>query len=157
MGKFARWSVAVVLGTMLAGCGEEEEDLSKFIGEWQYTSGTSNTQCPMLPAANDTQQLTNQKFRIAKGIDAPLVISEDECTWKLSVSGATVSIDSGQTCMFTDADGIVYNVSYSTATLTVTGSTGTFSGSGTIMANVNGAILNCSTTATGGVKRNTTN
>jgi hypothetical protein len=120
---------------------------------WQFTSGTSNTQCPMI-GVNQTDQLTGQKIPIAKGIDTALVYSDSEtnCTWKMTVNGSVASVTSGQTCMFTDT-GIVFTQTYTAGTFTVTGITGVFSGSSTATGNINGSIVNCNITGNGGLSK----
>lgn len=153
MRMFSRWSAVAVVALTLAGCGAEEDDLAQFIGEWQYTSGTENTQCQSINY-NDLSQLTGQKVRISKGVDVPLVYSETDtnCVWKLSVNGNVASVNSGQTCMFTE-DGITFTGMYTAGTLTVTGTTATFSGSATASAIVQGLSVNCSITGTGGLTK----
>jgi hypothetical protein len=140
----------------LAGCGGGDDaggGTGAFIGMWQYTSGTSNTSCPMI-GVNETSQLAGEKVPIAKGIDSPLVYSETNtnCSWKMNVSGNVATIISGQSCTFMD-NGVSFTGTYSAGTFTITGTTGQFSGTANAMANVNGSIVNCSITGNGGLSK----
>jgi hypothetical protein len=148
--------LTVLFTPVLAGCGGGDDaggGTGAFIGMWQYTSGTTNTQCPMINV-NNTDQLAGQKVPIAKGIDSPLVYSESDtnCTWKMTVSGSVASISPGQSCMFTD-NGITFTGTYTAGTFTITGTTGLFSGTLSAMANVNGSIVNCTSTGSGGLSK----
>jgi hypothetical protein len=137
------------------GCGGDEDTTAAFIGEWQFTSGTVNTQCPTIPYS-DTTQLTGDKFRIGKGVDAPLTYSETDtnCVWKMNASGNTASIMPSQSCMFRDSTGSNVTAMFTAGTFTVTGNTAMYSGSqNATVVLPNGATANCTSTGSGGLSK----
>lgn len=149
---------AVVLWVMLAaaapmGCGGDEDTTAGFLGEWQFSSGTFNTQCPSI-GVNSIDQLTGDKFRIGRGVDAPLVYSEPDtnCSWKMTANGNVATVMSGQSCTFTE-DGITFTAMYTAGTFTTTGTTALYSGSMSATANVNGSVINCMMTGSGGLSK----
>jgi hypothetical protein len=146
------WAALAIGG--LVGCGGDEDATVPFLGEWQFTSGTSNTKCPTL-AIDENDQLVGDKFRISKGIDAPLVYSESgtNCTWKMTPNGSVANVTSGQSCTFTNANGITFMVTYTAGTISVTGTTAQYSGSQSATANFQGATHNCTSTGSGGLSK----
>jgi hypothetical protein len=139
--------------TGVVGCGGDEDTTGPFLGEWQFTSGTVNTQCPMI-GFNQTDQLAGDKWRISKGIDSPLAFSDPDtnCVWKLTVNGMVANVMSGQSCTFTTSGSSV-TAMYTAGTITVSGTTAQFSGTLTSMSNVQGSIVNCTTTGSGGLSK----
>jgi hypothetical protein len=149
-GMLGLWTV---LGAVGAGCGGDEDTTATFLGEWQFTSGTTNTKCPAI-GVDQNDQLTGDKYRISKGIDSPLVYSEvgTSCNWKMTVNGNVANVMTGQSCTDT-RDGVTYMAMYTAGTLTVSGTTAQYSGSLTATANVNGSVINCMSTGSGGMMK----
>src|SRR4051794_40349394 len=89
--------LTIAAALALAGCGggAAETDLEQFVGAWHATGGTS-TRCGMNapPTADIDETIT-----ITKGVDAPLVLVQANCTLKMDAAGATASLRGGQTCM----------------------------------------------------------
>ena len=157
-GFFLAVLVGGVLSVASCGGGSSSDDVSGYVGMWQYTSGTSNTQCPML-GVNDTEQLTGQKETFAKGIDAPLIDSEPNtnCTLKFMVAAGTATAIPGQTCMTTltsNGQADPETISVTSAVFTVTGSTtGHLSLSANLTVNANGTTVSCTYTGSGDLMR----
>jgi len=141
-------------GTSATGGTSGAADLSGFVGGWQYVAGTFNLSCPSVDL-NETGQLTGDKFTIAKGVDAPLVLSESDskCVWKYSSTGTVMTLLPNQMCMdkFVDEDlGTVdMTITPVAATMTVTGTTATIAFSANYAMNIGGSIVNCSATSSG--------
>jgi hypothetical protein len=135
------------------GCGGDEDTTAGFLGEWQFTSGTVNTQCPAA-GVNQTDQLAGDKWRISKGVDSPLAYSDasTNCVWKMNINGNVANVMSGQSCMFTD-QGTTITAQYTAGTITVTGTTAQFSGTLSSMANFGGQVINCTSTGSGGLSK----
>ena len=138
----------------MAGCGAEEDSTGMFVGEWLFTSGTENTQCPTL-SINDTDQLSGVKLRIGKGVDSPLVYSETQrsCVWKMTPNGSVATISSGQSCGPFTEEGAMVTAMYTAGTFTVTGTTATYSGTRTAMVNIQNMVVNCTSTGSGGLMK----
>lgn len=145
--------MVTLFAAMAAACGGDDGGGNgNFIGEWQYTSGTTTTTCQ--GEAAETEQLVGEKVRISKGIDSPLVLSETDsnCTWKMTVNGSVATIATGQSCTESEG-GISATLTYTAGTFTVTGTTGTFSGTANAMVNIGGAVVNCTVTGSGGLNK----
>ncbi len=151
-GLLVMCAAALAAGT---GCGGDEDTTGAFVGEWQFTSGTVNLQCPTIPY-NDTTQLTGDKLRIAKGVDAPLIYSETDtnCVWKMNASANTATIMPSQSCMFRDSTGANVTAMFTAGTFTVTGNTAMYSGSqSATVVFQNGSTANCTSSASGGLSK----
>lgn len=147
IGRFSRgMACGALLGALaLGGCGGDDgPNLEPFLGAWKYTSGTSVAMCGN---QQSTQQLS-QTFNVNKGLDAPLVIIEDTCTWKLDVSGSTASYRAGQSCMVV-SQGTSATVIINAGSLTVAGLNATVNGSGTVTVVAQGATIPCTFTLNG--------
>jgi hypothetical protein len=119
-------------------------DLSAFTGTWKYTSGTTVRTCGNTP---QTGQLMGN-FTVQKGVDAPLVVIDDPCTFKLDPSGTTATFRAGQMCMAVQG-GNAATLIINAGSINVTGTTSTINHSGTMTLIVNGASVACTYTQNG--------
>jgi hypothetical protein len=148
--------LAAVLG--VAGCGSSDEGgADAFVGMWQYTSGTNNTQCPMLNV-NSTDQLQGQKEVFSRGVGTALINSDpsSNCILNFNISGNTATAPAGQTCMTTiatDQGSVPTTISLVSAVFMVTGTTAHFSHSANFTLNANGSSIQCMETGSGDLLR----
>jgi hypothetical protein len=137
-GNVLAWGAVCLL--LAGGCGGGDDDHTEdFLGIWMVT-GTSTTQCG---TAMPDSKPVSLKITITKGTDAPLVISQGDCMYKLDVKGTTATIRSGQTCMVNG-----FTLTFSGGTFEVNGLNGNFSQTGTAMIG-SGIVLQCMYSATG--------
>lgn len=159
MGGGSGTATGGTVGTMGgSGGGSTVADLSAFVGGWQYVAGTQNLVCTSI-GVNETEQLTGDKYTIAKGVDAPLVWSEPDskCIWKYNSNGQVMTLLPTQMCMDKFSDETLGTVDVTVtpiaSTMTVTGSTATVAFSANYALNIAGSIVNCSVTASGNVMK----
>ncbi len=132
------WGLVCLLGTM--GCGSGSDDHTEdFLGIWMVT-GMSETKCGNAQPKSDPVSLT---VTIVKGTDAPLVIAQGDCSYKLDVKGTTATIRPGQMCM---VNGVT--VVFSGGTFQVSGLNGTFTQMGTASIG-SGIVIQCMYSASG--------
>jgi hypothetical protein len=93
-------ALVMVSALGLASCGSSSTDSSKFVGTWQFTSGTLTINCPGL--ATSTQAVTGN-VTVSAGSTSDLVVVDSQCSLKLTVSGGTASAPPSQMCTTTDA------------------------------------------------------
>jgi len=142
----------------LAGCGSSDEGgADSFIGQWQYTSGTSSTQCPMV-GVNSITQLQGQKEVFARGVGSALINSDpnSNCILNFNVMGTTATAPAGQACQTTvntDSGPIPTTITLVSAVFVVTGTTARFSQSANFTLNVNGSSIQCMITGSGDLLR----
>ncbi len=120
-------SLVVVSAVALASCGSNSTDTSKFVGTWKFTSGTLTVNCP--GAAAVTQSVTGN-VTISKGSTSDLVVVDNECSLKFSVTNATTAdalpaqscttidttsteVDTFSSVVFTTTDGVTGHLSAS--------------------------------------------
>jgi hypothetical protein len=146
----------VVLG--VAGCSSGDEGgADAFVGMWQYTSGTQNTQCPMINV-NTLDQLAGQKEVFSRGVGSALVNSDpgSSCILNFNISGNTATANAGQTCMTnvaTDQGSIPTTITLVSAVFSVNGTTAHYSHSANFVLNVGGQSIQCSETGSGDLLR----
>jgi len=142
----------------LTGCGSGDEGgADSFVGMWQYTSGTTNTLCPMLNV-NNTDQLTGQKEVFSRGVGTALINSDpsSNCILNFNINGNTATAPAGQTCMTnvaTDQGNIPTTINLVSAVFSVNGTTAHFSRSANFTLNVNGTSIQCMETGSGDLLR----
>jgi hypothetical protein len=137
-------ALAVVLGVAGCGGGEDGASVDNFVGTWNYTSGTSTTNCG---GQSQTDMLTGGTT-FSKGISSALVSSADGCTLQLDVNGSTASAKSGQECNQT-SQGATVTLKLTAYTFTVNGIVADESASATLTGNGPGGTVNCTYTSTG--------
>ena len=88
--------VTLVLGVLLAGCGEVTGDPTKYEGTWKYDSGMVTGDCMIMSASQD---LTGTSMTLAKGTASDLVVTgSPTCEIKFNMSGNKAVAVAGQTC-----------------------------------------------------------
>ncbi len=92
-------TLALLSASTLAACGGEEKDVSKYVGNWTYMTGSVTVNCDKAPPM---QFPLTGSFKVASGTDSDLATSPDmtTCNLKFDVSGTTVSMRPNQFCMF---------------------------------------------------------
>jgi hypothetical protein len=135
----------VVCAAVTGGCGGDDGGgVDSFVGTWNYTSGTSTTDCNGMPA---TMQLSGSTT-ISKGIASPLVVVDGTCNLLLDVTGTTASARPGQQCSETD-QGVNTTLKFKAYAFTVNGIVADESGSADVSATGPGGSINCTYTSTG--------
>jgi hypothetical protein len=128
-----------------AGCGGDEGGATDgFVGTWNYTSGTSTSDCTGQPT---TMMLTGSTT-ISKGISSPLVVVDDGCTLLLDVTGTTASARPSQQCSET-SQGVNTTLKFKAYSFTVNGIVADESGSADVAVTGPGGAINCTYTSTG--------
>jgi hypothetical protein len=142
----------------LAGCGggDDGDPAARFVGNWEYTSGTGTITCP---GGLPPMMLTwTGALPFTRGTDAALEVvkplGDQRCTIKLGVQGAVATAPPNQTCM---VSAMVMGMTFM-ATLkidsyifTLTGEGMTEAGSGTVTPAA--FPINCMFTSTGQLKK----
>jgi hypothetical protein len=153
-------SVLALVATLgLVGCsgGDDEGGAGAFVGMWQYTAGTDNTQCPMV-GVNSTTQLQGSKETFSRGVGAALINSDpnSNCILNFNIMGTVATAIPGQSCMTsvaTDSGPIPTTINVVSAVFAVTGATARYSNSANFSLNINGSQVNCSITSSGDLVR----
>jgi hypothetical protein len=89
--------------------------VDKFVGTWKFTSGTITVTCPEPIGTLTVAESGN--LAITKGATSDLIVTNEQCSLKFSVSAATASALAGQSCTMVGADGTEVDT-YNTAVLT---------------------------------------
>jgi hypothetical protein len=135
--------LASVAALAAASCGSDGDGTDDFVGTWNYTSGTSTTNCG--PGTSSTEMVTGSTT-LMRGIASALVSVDDGCTIALDVTGNTASARPGQQCSVTE-DGTNVTIRFDSYTFTINGIVADESGSATLMGTgPGGVIVNCTYT-----------
>jgi hypothetical protein len=99
-----RAALALLVALAAAGCGgdskEKPEDVSKFIGNWQVSSGAMMVMCQGIQIPE--VKLEGRMVTVAAGTDAPLeVVPVQGCTLKFKAKGGEATALPDQSCMTT--------------------------------------------------------
>ncbi len=138
--------VLIVALISAGGCGSGSGTsgaggLSRFVGTWKPTSGTSTTICP---AKTTTESITSNTVWGA-GVSSDLVETDGACNIQVDVTGSTASSVSGQSCTQTAGTAsVTLTISAYTFALGADGQTATESGSGTATVTSAGVTATCS-------------
>ena len=131
----------------LAGCGSSSSSTSKFVGTWQYSSGTFTL--TFASQAPDTVPLTGTLI-LSKGVSSDLVYNASPCLFAFSVRGSDAQINPGASCVTTETDsnGNAFTLTLNPTiwTLSIGSALMNENGSGTCSAVQNGATFPCSFT-----------
>jgi hypothetical protein len=138
--------VAIFYAASLAGCGggDDSGGVDGFVGTWNYSSGTSTTNCG---GQSETDMLTGG-VTLSKGVSSPLVSLSDGCNLLLDVTGSTATARPGQECSMTK-NGVNATAKFTAYSFTINGIVADESGSGTLMASGAGGSVNCTVTSSG--------
>jgi hypothetical protein len=144
--------VLAVVAVAVAGCGGGGgSSTSKFVGTWQYASGsfmlTFTGQAPE-PAQQVTGTLT-----LSKGVSSDLVYNATPCLFNFTVVGTNAMINAGATCTTTEFDsntGVNFSLTLQPIAwnLAVSGNLMTETGSGNCSAVESGSTFPCTFTQT---------
>jgi hypothetical protein len=74
--------------------------LGAFVGTWQYAMGEERLACDGRPPR--TNNLTGVGIMISPGMDAPLVLANEACSFRFDVMEQVASARAGQTCELKD-------------------------------------------------------
>jgi hypothetical protein len=91
------------------------KDPSRFVGTWSNGGGTLSLSCPQGPVSGTT----TGKLQIAKGDTADLLVTDEDCTLKLSISGSTASLLPNQSCVYRLDVALVGDFRYASGTFTL--------------------------------------
>jgi hypothetical protein len=116
----------------------------KFVGTWKFTSGTITVTCPDPVGVLTVAESGN--LTITKGATSALIVTNEACSLKFDVSGATANAQAGQSCTMVDADGTEVDT-YNTAVLTTSDGV-TAHLSATLTAAITGGGLSLTCTGT---------
>jgi hypothetical protein len=146
--------VGLVSVLTLSACGGDKgEDLGRFVGTWQATSGMQTAVCD---GYTYTSALTGSLVW-SEGISSDLLQTSQSgaCAMMADVRGLTASGLPGKTCSGPDGTGGVQTVTYSTYTFVLSpdGHTATENGSGQITIVDQGVTLVCTFNATGSYQK----
>ena len=123
-----------------AGCGGDDDDnLDRFVGAWNYTSGTVTAQCPDQPARIGKLEGT---VSLNKGTSSPLVWVDDGCILALDVDGNRATVRSGQQCKRTAKSSSI-TTTFGAYTFTVNGAVADVGGSATTTLSSGTVTLDC--------------
>jgi hypothetical protein len=140
----------------VAGCGSssETDKTAPFLGAWTIGTGAVTGTCPA-PFNMVSQKLDGSVQTVAKGTDSDLVLTLiTNCTLKMDVTGnvATIRTNPVQSCMLTfNAMGIpvMPTATFSGGSFTVSGTTASFTFTGTATA----GPLSCMLTGNGALTK----
>jgi len=137
--------------------GRPEDGIGRFTGQWQYRSGTENTQCPTV-GVNNTAQLQGTKLTFARGNASGLTGSDTVryCLFTFDVQDNTATARANQLCptiLTSDSVQIPTLLALISAVFAVSGDTAHFSYSITYSLNVQGSSIPCALTGSGDLLR----
>ena len=132
----------VLSALALAGCGSDS-DTSKFVGTWQFTSGSMIINCPGYATQNVS---VTGNVTVSKGSTSDLVVVDNQCSLKFSVSGTTANAAPGQICTMTDATGTEVDTFSDAVFSTTDGATGHLSATLNLAMTSGGASETCQAT-----------
>lgn len=99
----------VGLATAMLGCGDNGDNLTQFVGTWQYTQSAATLSCP---GQSDLTGTLGSKKNWGEGVSSDLVDLGTSaidpstfCDYSFDVNDKIASIKAGQTCTLTDATG----------------------------------------------------
>ena len=130
-------------------------DADKFVGVWQYTSGTATPVCTGFSASIST--LTGN-VTVTKSTTSDLLVVEGTCNYHFTVSGTTANANAAQSCTTTGttASGVTYSEVDTVSSLVFTTTdgkiahvSGTYNGVITAL----GATYTCVITITGDLQK----
>lgn len=126
---------------------DAEDHVAAFVGQWQWTSGTTMITCAGTPLT--PSQLTGT-FNVSRGTDAPLVVSMmPGCDLRFVNADTAATARPGQTCAVTVAEGFPATLRYSSGTMILSGQASTISATGDFAINANGQTVTCTFTQSG--------
>ena len=132
----------LVSALVLSACGGDKgDDLGRFVGTWQATSGTFTEICP---GYTYTDAITGSETW-QTGLTSDLVSTDaiEGCPVEVDVNGSTASGTPGKTCASPDGTATVTIHSYAFV-IAPDGHTATESASGNFVYIVSGATIPCS-------------
>jgi hypothetical protein len=142
--------VGLVSVLVLSACGGDKgDDLGRFVGTWQATSGMLTAVCD---GYTYTAALTGN-IVWSEGISSDLLQTDQTgtCSMMADVRGLTASSVPGKSCTGPDGNGGVQTATYSTYTFVLSpdGHTATENGSGQLTFVDQGVSLVCTFSGTG--------
>ena len=87
------------LGAAMQGCGDDGDDLSLFVGTWQYTQSAGAFTCT---GSTPTDFTFSGRKIWGAGVTSDLVDLTDNCNYKFDVKGKVATIQAMQSCTFSD-------------------------------------------------------
>jgi hypothetical protein len=141
-------TLVAALGLALAACGGsggQDQEIARFTGTWNATSGTMVVTCP---GENDTWSVTGN-VRWDKGLASDLIQATPPCIVNADVIGSTAA-GAGQACSYDDGVGgtaTLTRPSY-TFVLAPDGRTARENASGTIVDANGGGSVTCTISET---------
>jgi hypothetical protein len=81
-----------------------EVAVSAFLGTWQFTDGTSLNDCN---GGQPTVETATGRFDLTRGLDAPLLYVEGQCTFRLDVAGDLATYRTAPSCTFADGATVI--------------------------------------------------
>jgi hypothetical protein len=137
-------ALAVLLGSLAAGCGGDEANLDDFIGLWT-ASGTVVTRCGM-GAGNDSNLA--ETITITKGVAAPLLVVVGDCSLQMSAKDKVASVIPGQKCTIM-RNGLTATATYDAGSFSAMGIKAAFDLTASFNLGEGALVLACTYTATG--------
>ncbi len=97
--KTLRWAMLVLAA--LAGCGDKEDPVLKFVGSWQYVTGMPMLTCPGLPIpAGMLPTLPLAMFSLERGMTSDLqaTLARTMCVFLFDVKDKVATARPNQMC-----------------------------------------------------------
>lgn len=142
--------LGLVSALVLSACGGDKgDDLGRFIGTWQPTSGTVTEVCP---GYTFNATLTSTTWRAGLSSDLVSTDALGACSLTADVAGSTASGTPGTSCA--NADG-TFRATFNSYTFVVSpdGHTASENASGTMVYVDGGATIPCSFNETGSYQK----